>query len=410
MPLCRVCILVSRMVPTDRGVFLGGGVVNLLRVSYGLYKLGHQITIITGLPYETKSLFQEINLPYAQIIPLSIHGRATSISYGIEYLLKTLAYIARLRGHFDIVHGHSSYPPYALVTALSGQILRCPTIQTIYCPISSYLDNQKFKLILNPFISRKVLQRIDRIVAVSRNVVASLESIGIQLDRISLIPMAVDIENSAISASTNSHWRGKLGIPQDALVALFVGNLSQNKGIDILLNAIGIVKNRLPNLYCIITTELKHTEFTQREQKVEAQVDRLGIRNQIIRVNIVDDMPGLMAAADCIVLPFLSTIGITDYPMAALEAMAIGRPVIASCVGGISELIRDRETGLLVKAGDSQSLAEGLLQLFREPDRGRRWGASGATMVRSQFSINNVAISMKALYEEVRHGSKSQRS
>ena len=408
MSLRNICMLIPRMVPVNRGMFVGGGVVNLLRVSYGLYKLGYQVTIITGSPYETKPLFQEITLPYAQIIPLSIHRRATSISYGIEYLLKSLTYIAKQGECFDIVHGHSSYSTYALITALSGRILRCPTVHTVYSPISSYLDNQKFKMILNPFISYKVLQLVHHIVAISQNVATSLKTIGIQPDKISLIPPAVDTERFTIS--TNSYWRAKLEIPQDALVALFVGNLSRNKGIDILLDAIGILKDQLPDLHCIITTELKHAGFIQREQEIEARINHLGIRDQVIRLNIVNDMPGLMGAADCIVLPFLSTIGITDYPMAALEAMAVGKPVIASRVGGIPEIIRHRETGLLVSPGNPQSLAEGLHQLFNEPDRGRKWGLSGAAMVRSLFSISNVAISTKTLYEEVIYESKSRGS
>jgi glycosyltransferase involved in cell wall biosynthesis len=212
--------------------------------------------------------------------------------------------------------------------------------------------------------------------------------------------MAVDVVAFARS-HLRSDVRDRLGIEPAENAVLFVGNLSKNKGIDFLLEAATLMMREVSDMKLILTLELEHKGFHERLEAVTKRIGELGIRDKVLRLGFVRDMPGLMAAADVVVLPFLTTSGIADHPMVALEAMAAHRPVIASRVGGVPEIVRDGDTGLLVPPGDSAKLAQALLALLRQPALRQELGARGGALVAQRFSIERVSALTEALYREL---------
>lgn len=92
------------------------------------------------------------------------------------------------------------------------------------------------------------------------------------------------------------------------------------------------------------------------------------------------------------------------FGVAVLEAAACGRPTIASRVGGVPEVIRDNETGLLVPPGDEAALAQALLRLVRDPETCRRMGEAGRALVQKEYLWNDSLNRMSQLYENVIHG------
>ena len=387
-----IMMLLPRVVPSpNRGPFVGGGVVNLLNLSKGLHTLGHHVTIVAGAPPQAANQLRTMGLPYASFVPLAMNRRATSTAYGIEYLLKSLIASARWRkeNRFDLVHGHSSYPPYALGTALAGRVLGVPTVHQIYCPVSERLDGEQRKLVLNSSISLRALDTVHRITAVSYNVLLSLKNLGVRPDKIVQVPMAVDVNVFSLAPP---------GSPHEPTV-LFVGSLVRKKGIDVLLDAMAQVLAQLPQARLVATLELEHRGFDERLMEIEGRISELNIRSQVTRLGIVDDMPALMTSASVVVVPFLSTVGVTDYPMVALEAMAAGKPVVATLVGGIPEIVHHEETGLLVEPGDSDQLAEALLRILGNPRWGYELGRRGAAIVQNHFDLRHAAAATTAVYE-----------
>ncbi len=127
------------------------------------------------------------------------------------------------------------------------------------------------------------------------------------------------------------------------------------------------------------------------------------------QVTFVDDgaeMRAYLSAIDIFCLPSLQQ----GLGVMMLEAMALGRPVIASGVGGILSVISDDLTGLIVPPSDSRAIAEHVLELLANPDRARQLGDAGRRLVETHFSIERVVQEMMALYEEVRRGEEATQS
>jgi glycosyltransferase involved in cell wall biosynthesis len=115
---------------------------------------------------------------------------------------------------------------------------------------------------------------------------------------------------------------------------------------------------------------------------------------------VVKNMAKLMASVDIVVVPFRSTEGISDIPLVVLEAMAIGKPVIATGVGGVTEVIRDRENGLLVKTDDVQDLTNAMITLLVNSELRNEIGKN-AILSANRFRSTNVSKMLNTLYLEI---------
>ena len=109
------------------------------------------------------------------------------------------------------------------------------------------------------------------------------------------------------------------------------------------------------------------------------------------------DVPAFLGRTGVFVLPSRSE----GLGLVAVEAMAAGRPVVASCTGGLPEVVVDGETGLLVEPEDPVALARAIRMLLADPDRAARMGAAGRQRVRERFSAERMARETAALYEEL---------
>jgi len=204
-------------------------------------------------------------------------------------------------------------------------------------------------------------------------------------EKIVVIPNGVDVERfkSALPADLSQY-----GIPPGGRTLLFVGRLDPQKGPRLLLRA---VKGLLPvhrNLHLLmvgdgpLATDLK--EWV-RAQQLEQQIHFAGWR---------PDVPSLLKACDALVLPSRWE----GMPNVVLEAMAAGRPVVATRVEGVSELVTDRETGLLVEPGSIEALAGGIALLLAEPDLGKTAGIAAQHTAETRFTADIVASAYADLY------------
>jgi glycosyltransferase involved in cell wall biosynthesis len=129
---------------------------------------------------------------------------------------------------------------------------------------------------------------------------------------------------------------------------------------------------------------------------VEDHVRFLGFRS---------DVPDLIAACDLFALPSLNE----GLPLALLEALAGGKPVVASAVGGVGEVIRHADTGLLVPAGDSRALADAIRTVLTDAALTRRMGERGRALVEAEFTCDAMVNAVTQVYEDLlaqtgRHG------
>ena len=169
---------------------------------------------------------------------------------------------------------------------------------------------------------------------------------------------------------------------------LFVGRLAHVKGLPILFDALKILKGRIPNLTLRIVGDGKERgDLERRAAEIGINVTFSGFQTQ-------DQVASEMANADIFVLPSLAE----GVPVVLMEAMASEKPVIATRVAGVSELVEDKTHGLLVHPGDAQDLAIAIETLCMDPELCRRMGHAGRVKVQSEFDIDREAARLARLF------------
>jgi len=224
---------------------------------------------------------------------------------------------------------------------------------------------------------------LQRHVAVSRHVAGRLrDRLGVDAARITVIPNAVE---PRAPVPRDDALRARLGVRGDRALALSVARLEEQKGLTHLLDAAAM----LPDVVFAIAGE-----GPERERLV-AKAVALGLSDRVQWLGHRDDVPSLLAAADLFVLPSLNE----GLPLAAMEAMLAGVPIVATDAGGTGEVVRDGITGLLVPPGEPRALADAIRALLDAPERARRLAVAGRSLIEREHSAAAMVAATSRLYE-----------
>jgi glycosyltransferase involved in cell wall biosynthesis len=298
------------------------------------------------------------------------------------YRLGAAARLARVARGFDLVHTHTLAAANVLAR-VAGRLAGTPVVSHLH------IENV-FRPATEPALRRldNVTARLcARLIAVSEDTRRAYERQGYPATRIEVVYNGVDAR-----AASNGGLRAEVGIPQDAPLVAELGRLCDVKGQRELIRSLaGLPDARL----LLIGRDLEQDGAFQAE--LEREADRLGVRDRVVFTGHRDDARALLAEADVVALPSWTE----GLPLAALEAMAEGRPVVATPVGGTPEVVVDGETGLLVPARDHDALRAALGRLLADPDLRRRMGEAGARRVRERFSLDAMCEHVLRIYDEV---------
>ncbi len=191
---------------------------------------------------------------------------------------------------------------------------------------------------------------------------------GIGIDKVTVIPNAVDVDSFKPGDVPGDSLKCQLGL-EGCCVIGFIGSFYAYEGLDVLLDAMPALLSKRSDLRLLLVGGGPH------ESALKAQCQRLGLVNHVIFTGRVhhDQVPAYYNVVDVLVYP-RHAMRLTELvtPLKPLEAMAQGRVLIASDVGGHKELIRHGHTGLLFKAGSADALAQTVLGLLAQPER---WSA-----------------------------------
>jgi glycosyltransferase involved in cell wall biosynthesis len=240
---------------------------------------------------------------------------------------------------------------------------------------------------------RRLTPRMDHLVAVSRAIVRKLEDEGRVGAPISLIYNGVDLARYNAQAACPT-LLGEYAIPDGTPIVGVVARLEPEKGHPTLLEAWPAVLASVPSAHLLVVGE-----GSQREL-LEAQTASLGLVNgtgsSITFTGRRDDVPAVTAALDVAVLPSYREA----QGLSILEAMALSRPVVASAVGGIPEMIDDGRTGLLVAPRDPGALAAAILRLIGDPALAERLGRAGHDLVHERFCVEQMVRAVETIYDD----------
>jgi hypothetical protein len=187
-----------------------------------------------------------------------------------------------------------------------------------------------------------------------------------------------------LSGGDGEGLRSELGIGSGEPLLVVIGNITENRGQDVLVAALPAIRAELPNARCAIVGDPhprpRDLEFRDR---LVALAERLGVAEAVILIGHREEIGDVLAAADVVVNP--RRVG-EAFGRVACEALLAGRPVVAMAEGAVPEVLRDGETALLVPPADSDAIATAALRLLRDRDLAARLVAEGGRDVRRRFS------------------------
>jgi len=231
-------------------------------------------------------------------------------------------------------------------------------------------------------------RRVDGVVAISRNVASSLIAAGVDERKLRMIHEGVDIQqfvsasNGASAASMSRSGSSVIGA---------IGILDQRKGHRYLLQALARLKAKGLTVRCRIAGD------GSLRRQLEQDAASLGLSERVEFLGFVQDTARFLAGIDFFVMPSL----FEGLGVAALEAMAAGKPVIASRVGGLAESVVDDVTGLLVSPGDATQLADAIEKLHRNPPWAGALGRNGRERAQRYYSLEEMATKNEAFYYDL---------
>jgi D-inositol-3-phosphate glycosyltransferase len=210
------------------------------------------------------------------------------------------------------------------------------------------------------------------------------------LDKIKVIPCGVNFDRFRPFDQYQS--RGRLGIPANERILLYVGRLDPLKGVDRLITALSFLDHRQNLRLLIVGGDGSETaEFRSLQELTQ----NLGLENSVTFTGRVDhnDLPHYYSAADMLVLPSHTE----SFGLVGLEALACGTPVISTRVGAMDQIIRSNENGFLVNSADPRSLAEGI-ELFMPQVRDEFLSRAAIRNSVIEYSWGKVAAAMADAY------------
>jgi glycosyltransferase involved in cell wall biosynthesis len=231
--------------------------------------------------------------------------------------------------------------------------------------------------------------RMDQLIAVSRSIVEKLQHEGRDTTPIALIHNGVDLERYDHQGPCCT-LREEYGLPESGPMVGVVARLESEKGHPTLLEAWPSVVAAFPDATLLVIGE------GSRREALETMAAELGVADRVVFTGRRDDVPAVTAALDIAVLPsYREALGLT-----VLEAMALSRPVVASNVGGIPEMIEDGVTGLLVPPHDPEALAAAIIRLLRDHPLADTLGRAGHDLVHERFCIELMVDAVERIYDE----------
>ena len=224
-----------------------------------------------------------------------------------------------------------------------------------------------------------------RVLCVSEATRQRMIEAGVDPERILAVHNAVEIPTAVLPAPL----RGELGIPDSAPLLVAAGRLSAEKGHRFLIDALAKLK-QAPQPHAVILGEGREHEPLKKLARL------LGVENRLHLVGFRRDVLPCLRAADLVVNPSLTE----GLPNVVLEAQSLGVPVVATDVGGVSEIFDGGQTGWLVPAGDPESLADAIRAALSDPGQAEERAAAGRRRIQEQFSFSLQAERLMAVYDD----------
>jgi len=356
----------------------GGVVLHISYLEHYFTRMGHEVRVIAPASRAIPD-FGDRFIPIGKPRPIPSSGSIARVTTSLTLAPKIREVLER--EHFDVVHLHEPLMPMLCTTVL--RLSRAANIGTFHASYGK--PGYNFARPVGKWILRRWFHNLDGKIAVSRPAMeyASENFPGYY----NIIPNGVDIEHFSPDVAPIEKFRdGKLNI-------LFVSRLEKRKGLNYLLEAFRQVKEELPDTRLIVVGP-----GTRLRRRYERYVARYGLTD-VIFIGFVpySELPRYYQTADVFCAP---ATGSESFGLILLEAMAMGKPVVASSIEGYANVVGHSVDGLLVPPADKDRLARALVTLLGDEKLRREMGARGRAKALG-YSWENIARRVFEYYARV---------
>jgi glycosyltransferase involved in cell wall biosynthesis len=357
---------------TESSTGWAGQEMRIIMEAREMKKLGHNIVLAVQ--------------PESGIIPaIEKDGfKKETLTMKKELILYSIFRLVRIIAQYDvdIVNTHSSWDSW--VASLAGRLSRSKPVilrtRHLSTPVST------------GFMSRIVYQYLPHLVITTGDSIrnALINKNRYPEDKIISIPTGVDL-NAYYPREMNYDMRAELGIARDAKVITTVAALRSWKGHDYLLEAAKIMIEKRNDIIFLIAGD------GPRRNHLNEKASSLGIQDYVRFLGFRSDVPEVLSTTDVFVLPSYANEGV---PQAILQAMAMEKPVVASAAGSIPEIVRDKETGVLVETRNPLTLAAGIELVLDNPGEAVKTALRARQLIESKYSLGAMLEQIGFIYDK----------
>jgi len=350
-----------------------GGITSYIFELSKALKVSGVDTVVASAGGDIEASLKEAGIPHEKL------DIKTKFEFSPKVFLSAFA-IKRIAQRYgiDIIHAHSRVSQVAGI--LASRMTGIPMVTTCHGYFKKRL--------------RSVIDTWgDKVIAISAAVYEHLKNdLGVEDKRIDLVYSGIDVNKFSreFSETEIAKTKNGLGLSGKTVIGT-IGRLSPVKGQKFFMQAMALVLKTRPDVAGLVVGN------GPEGPSIKSLAMALGIDDRISFIDSVSDTREALSSIDIFVFPSIKE----GLGIALLEALAASRPCIASRTGGIEDIIKDRENGILVDVGDSGAIAAAILELLSDENLRIKIGSNGRRLVQSRFTLDRMAEDIMRVYKGV---------
>jgi glycosyltransferase involved in cell wall biosynthesis len=371
---------------------MGGPALHVAYLTHGLRERGYETTLVAGSLARGEDSMEfvarELGIEATHLPELR---RDISPLRDVQATLRLAQLIRRVRPHILHTHTAKAGAVGRMAAMLVGEARRPIVVHTFHGHVlRGYFGpplSYGFRL-----LERWLARRTDALVAVSPEVRDELVRLGVApAEKFTVVRVGIELAGRVADMNGRTETRQQLGVSDGTFMVGWIGRMTGVKRTnDVLLAFKRLQERGVDAILCMIG------DGPEREQ-LERRAHELGIMKRTLFLGYQEEVAPYYAALDATILPS----GNEGTPVSAIESLAAGRPVVATRVGGVPDVVREGEDGFLVAPGAIDALADRLERLAGDEELRRRMGEAGRERVLPRYSVERLVDDVDALYRSL---------
>jgi glycosyltransferase involved in cell wall biosynthesis len=370
---------------------VGGPALHVSYLTGGLDRMGYETTLVAGSVSEGEG-----SMEYAAravgVEPFYLPGLQREISplVDIAAVARLVRLIQRIRPHVLHTHTAKAGAVGRAAAMLAGPARPAVVVHTFHGHVlRGYFGAARSEAFRR--LERTLARHSDALIAVSPEVRDDLVRLGVApASKIVVIRLGLDLAGR-VSAPPGARdaLRAELGVPGDRFLVGWLGRMTEIKRVDVLMRALARIGDEGVEVLLVGDGPLR--------SEMEILAGEIGVRDRVHFAGFRTDVASVYAAVDAVAL----TSANEGTPVTVIEALAAGRPVVSTDVGGVRDVVTEGRSGYLVPQGDADGLVDRLRRLAADPELRNAMGEAGRAIVVPRYSVPRLVSDVDRLYREL---------